>query len=75
MQNDPLAQLEADAAVSGVEMEAVLKQAGVAGTTWWRWKEKRFEPRAATVRRMREALVSLTAARPSKSQRAEAPPG
>jgi predicted transcriptional regulator len=61
MDLDPLAQIEADAAARGVEIGDALKVAGVAVSTWWRWKEGKFEPRASTVRRIREAIEQRAA--------------
>jgi transcriptional regulator with XRE-family HTH domain len=53
---DPLKQFEDDCAKAGVSVPDVLKDAGVAQSTWWRWKNDRFEPRGATLRKLREAL-------------------
>jgi predicted transcriptional regulator len=56
-------EIEALAASAGVPMLDVLKRAGVATTTWWRWSEGHFEPRFSTLRRVRDALDELVASK------------
>jgi predicted transcriptional regulator len=56
-------EIEELAQSASIDMGAVLKKAGVATTTWWRWGEGHFEPRIKTLRRVREALDAEIAAR------------
>lgn len=57
MQKAPeLLEIETRADTAGVAMSDVLKRAGVASTTWWRWSEGHFEPRMSTLRKVRDAL-------------------
>lgn len=56
MFTDPLTQIEAACEANGLVLSQVLAQAGVAQTTWWRWKENKFEPRAATLRKIQTVV-------------------
>lgn len=67
---DPLKQFEDDCAEAGVSVPDVLKDAGVAQSTYWRWKNDRFEPRSATIRKLRDSLD-----RRSKKSGPDAPAG
>lgn len=49
-------QIEAEAAQKGWRMSALCKAAGVNYSTWWRWKSNRYEPRAASVSKLRRIL-------------------
>ena len=49
-------QIEAEAALKGWRMSALCKAAGVNYTTWWRWKSNRYEPRAASISKLRRIL-------------------
>lgn len=51
-----IVEIESRAATAGVEIDAVLRRAGIAATTWWRWQEGHFGPRLATLRKVRAAL-------------------
>lgn len=48
--------IEAEAALKGWRMSALCKAAGVNYSTWWRWKSNRYEPRAASVSKLRRIL-------------------
>lgn len=57
MQTTPeIRDIQARASEGGVQIDAVLRRAKVAKTTWWRWSEGQFEPRLSTLRKVREAL-------------------
>lgn len=57
MDIDPqILELERRASEAQVPMAPVLRDAGVAATTWWRWRNDGVEPKLGTVRRVREAL-------------------
>jgi predicted transcriptional regulator len=57
MQVSPeIREIEALADSANVPMPDVLKRANVARTTWWRWSEGHFDPRYATLRKVRDAL-------------------
>lgn len=51
-----VAEIEARAAAANVNITDVLKRAGIATTTWWRWSEGHFAPRLSTLRKVRGAL-------------------
>ncbi len=44
-----------------VPMPAALKHAGVASTTYWRWRHGGKEPLASTLRRIRASINELSA--------------
>lgn len=48
--------IQALAAERGIAIARVLQAAGIDRSTWWRWKTGRFQPRAATVERIMEAI-------------------
>lgn len=57
MEKSPeIVEIESRATTAGVEIGDVLKRAGVASTTWWRWSEGHFDPRLSTLRKVRAAL-------------------
>ena len=58
--DDPVAQLEADCEARSLKVSAVLKEARVSPSTYWRWRKDGLEPRAATVRKLRAAFERLT---------------
>lgn len=43
-------------------MPVALAHAGIAYTTWWRWRAKRVEPRASTLRKLQLVLAELSVA-------------
>lgn len=51
-----VAEIESLASTAGISIDDVLKRAGVATTTWWRWREGHFLPRLSTLRKVRSAL-------------------
>lgn len=46
-----------------VPMAAALKRAGVAHTTYWRWRHEGKEPLTGTIRKVRAAITELAEAR------------
>lgn len=46
-----------------VPMSSALKLAGVASTTYWRWRHDGKEPLTKTVRKIRAAITELAAER------------
>ena len=42
-----------------VPMSAALKRAGVASTTYWRWRHGGKEPLTGTIRKVRAAITEL----------------
>lgn len=42
-----------------VPMSRALKQAGVASTTYWRWRHEGKEPLTGTIRKVRAAINEL----------------
>lgn len=57
MEVDPqITLIESRARAAGVKMAAVLRDAGVAATTWWRWREGAVEPKLGTLRKVEAAL-------------------
>lgn len=63
MQTHPVApeviELELLADRVAVPMTKALRRAGVAHTTYWRWKNDGKEPLAATLRKVRSAITEL----------------
>jgi predicted transcriptional regulator len=57
MEVDPqITAIEQRAKDAGVKMASVLRDAGVAATTWWRWREGTVEPKLGTLRKVEAAL-------------------
>lgn len=46
------------ASKANVQWAAVLKRAGIASTTAWRWRRGEFHPRYATLAKLRDALAA-----------------
>lgn len=59
---DPISDIERQCEAAGLSISDVLERAKVAHTTWWRWKGGKFEPRPATLRRIRDAISSRSEA-------------
>lgn len=55
-------ELEALAERLNVPMGQALKRAGVASTTYWRWRHAEKEPLTKTVRKVRAAIEELSRA-------------
>jgi predicted transcriptional regulator len=55
-------EIESLANAKGVEMGTALARAGVATSTYWRWKEGRTDPQSKTLRRIKAAISDLSAA-------------
>jgi hypothetical protein len=55
--HDPLSEIEAECAACGLDLRKVLAAAGVAPSTWWRWKNDKFEPRTRTLRAISEEIA------------------
>jgi predicted transcriptional regulator len=64
-------EIETKAAEANVSIADVLKRAGVASTTWWRWSEGQFDPRFSTLRKVRDALDEEIAARDAGDNEAQ----
>jgi len=57
MEIDPqIAAIEERAKAAELPMAPILRDAGVAATTWWRWRNDGVEPKLGTLRRVEEAL-------------------
>ena len=52
-------EIESRAKAAGHSISGILILAGVNRATFWRWKTGRFQPRAASVERIRVILASL----------------
>lgn len=48
--------LEQRASDAGVNMASVLRECGVAESTWFRWRKSGIEPRLKTLRKVQAAL-------------------
>lgn len=57
----------------GVPMALVLREAGVAGSTWWRWEAGKAAPRLDTLVRIEGALLARTEARGAEGASTEGP--
>jgi DNA-binding XRE family transcriptional regulator len=51
--------LESSARLAGFKMPAVCKEAGVAPTTYTRWKKRKVEPKLSTANKLTAALERL----------------
>ena len=52
-------EIESRAKAAGRTITGVLALAGVNRATFWRWKTGRFQPRAASLARIRSIILSL----------------
>ena len=52
-------EIETRAKAAGHTVTAVLILAGINRATFWRWKTGRFQPRAASIDRIRSIILSL----------------
>ena len=52
-------QIEARAKAAGYSLSGILILAGVNRATWWRWKTGKFQPRAASIKRILDILNEL----------------
>ena len=63
METDPqIASLEQMAKDAKLNMSAVLNEAGVAPSTWFRWRHRGVEPKIGTLRRV-QTVIEREAAR------------
>lgn len=60
MDTPEITEIEDLARAANLPLERVLAHAGVATTTWWRWKNEKYEPRIKTLRKLRLALDELS---------------
>lgn len=58
---DPIAHIELHALDKGVAMTDALADAGVAYSTWWRWKQGKSSPILETVRKIVDAIDARAA--------------
>lgn len=58
--NDPVKAFEAECAKRRVRVIAAVSAAGVAPSTYWRWRHGKQDPRRATMRRLHETLDRLS---------------
>ncbi len=70
---DPQA-IEDEAARLGVNQAEFCRRAGIRPSTWQRWKQERFEPRAASQRKVEDALAKLRSERGEAGRGADPPP-
>jgi hypothetical protein len=49
-------EIETRAAKIGLPIAAMLALAGINRATWWRWKTGKFQPRAASLKRILDIL-------------------
>lgn len=54
--------LERMASLVGVPMPVALAHAGIAHTTWWRWRTERVAPRASTLKKLQLVIAELSVA-------------
>jgi len=52
-------EIESRAKAAGYTIAGVLTLAGVNRATFWRWKTGKFQPRAASLARIRSIILSL----------------
>jgi hypothetical protein len=52
-------EIESRAKAAGHTIAGILILAGVNRATFWRWKTGRFQPRAASIDRIRSIILSL----------------
>ena len=59
---DPqITDIEDRAKAAKIPMTAILTDADVQASTWWRWRHAKAEPRLATLRKVRQALETRLA--------------
>jgi predicted transcriptional regulator len=63
-----IVEIEKRAADAKVVMAGVLRDAGCAASTWWRWRHGGVEPKLGTVRRVRDALEKQIGRAPQPEQ-------
>ncbi len=61
-------QFERDCAAAGLAPVAVLKEAGLNSSTWFRWKSGKVSPTLRSFEGAQEALARLSAANDSQTQ-------
>jgi predicted transcriptional regulator len=54
-------EMERKLAELGIPHEKFLAEAGITQSTWWRWREGKFEPRISKWRNVESAFDRLTA--------------
>ena len=64
---DLVADFQARAKAAGLPMKAVCEKAGVAQSTFSRWKSGVMGPSYLTVQRLEEALAELESAQPERA--------
>jgi len=52
-------EIETKAAEVGHSISGLLILAGINRATWWRWKTGKFQPRAASLSRIRSIILSI----------------
>jgi hypothetical protein len=52
-------EIESRVKAAGQSIAGVLILAGVNRATWWRWKTGKFQPRAASLDRIRGIILSI----------------
>ena len=52
------------AAKAGLDINDVIRAAGINRATWWRWTSGKFSPRAASLARINIALACATPPKP-----------
>jgi transcriptional regulator with XRE-family HTH domain len=62
MTSDPLADLESRARVAGISIRRLADEAGIAPSTWVRWKSGQHSPNLRKIRAVEAALQRLTSA-------------
>lgn len=61
MTHDPLASLERRALDAGIPVRRLAEAAGIAPSTWTRWKSRKHSPNLSTLMAVEAALVRLQA--------------
>lgn len=57
---NPISDLEQLCLIEGIALKQVLHRAGVAYSTWWRWKVGKNEPLQGTLRRLNAVVREIS---------------
>jgi len=52
-------QIKAQCAQKRITLKDLLTMAGVNSSTWWRWETNRYQPRAGSIERIKQAFERL----------------
>jgi hypothetical protein len=54
-----IAEIESELAERGISPSELCRRADIHVSTWWRWRNGRYEPQGASARKLRRALDEI----------------